>query len=135
MINQNLDLYSKFCYECRIFRPPRTIHCGFCNHCVEKYDHHCPWLSICIGKFNYKYQNHNIVISWDTSAHWLSLRSIASLFVSIQLLEKFNQICISPVLSLKYWLVVWLYFSSFQFSVLPYITSLSSIKKEQPMKI
>ena len=26
-----------------------------CNHCVERYDHHCPWLGVCIGNYNYKY--------------------------------------------------------------------------------
>ncbi len=52
--NTTLNLFAKYCCECKIYRPPRTIHCNSCNHCVEKYDHHCPWLSVCIGKFNYR---------------------------------------------------------------------------------
>ena len=45
----------KYCVECHLYRPLRTIHCRECNHCVERYDHHCPWLGLCIGKYNYKF--------------------------------------------------------------------------------
>lgn len=39
---------------CNIYRPPRTSHCDICGVCIEKMDHHCPWLGTCIGKKNYK---------------------------------------------------------------------------------
>lgn len=45
----------KYCGTCDIYRPPRAVHCGICECCIERLDHHCPWLGTCIGKRNYKY--------------------------------------------------------------------------------
>lgn len=49
------SLRVKFCTSCLIFRPPRASHCAECNICVERLDHHCPWIGTCVGKRNYKY--------------------------------------------------------------------------------
>ena len=44
---------SSLCPDCKIIRTPRCRHCTLCNQCVDRYDHHCPWVNNCIGKGNF----------------------------------------------------------------------------------
>eukprot|EP00768_Dysnectes_brevis_P004304 gnl/Dysnectes_brevis/3089_a3839_861.p1 GENE.gnl/Dysnectes_brevis/3089_a3839_861~~gnl/Dysnectes_brevis/3089_a3839_861.p1 ORF type:complete len:291 (-),score=5.05 gnl/Dysnectes_brevis/3089_a3839_861:67-939(-) len=43
------------CTKCSMPKPPRTHHCSVCNKCCLLYDHHCAWLSCCIGLNNHGY--------------------------------------------------------------------------------
>ena len=42
------------CPECMIIKTPRSRHCSVCNKCVERYDHHCPWINNCVGIRNHR---------------------------------------------------------------------------------
>lgn len=45
----------RLCRVCQKQKPDRCHHCSACNQCVLRMDHHCPWVSNCIGFCNYKY--------------------------------------------------------------------------------
>lgn len=42
----------RFCNICNIQQPMGAAHCNFCKVCISGWDHHCPWMSKCIGEKN-----------------------------------------------------------------------------------
>jgi len=53
--NNDENVNNLVCKKCLGFKPERTHHCSICKRCILKMDHHCPWISNCVGFYNYKY--------------------------------------------------------------------------------
>lgn len=47
-----MQVESSFCRKCQFHVPTKTVHCAYCDVCIEGFDHHCPWTSKCIGRNN-----------------------------------------------------------------------------------
>jgi hypothetical protein len=45
----------RVCEKCVCIKPPRAHHCSVCGRCINKMDHHCPWVNNCVGSNNMKY--------------------------------------------------------------------------------
>ena len=72
----------KICTTCNIIRPLRASHCGICNNCVIKMDHHCPWIGTCVGKRNYHYFIY-FLLSLNLTQIFVAIFSIIHISVKI----------------------------------------------------
>ncbi|ODQ50468.1 zf-DHHC-domain-containing protein [Saitoella complicata NRRL Y-17804] len=68
-----VEMNLKYCTTCRIYRPPRTSHCKYCDACIEWTDHHCKFLNTCVGRRNYRY-----FFTFVTSLLLLSLLTLST---------------------------------------------------------
>ena len=46
---------TQLCPDCETVRTSRSRHCAICHQCVERFDHHCPWINNCVGVNNHNY--------------------------------------------------------------------------------
>lgn len=44
--------FKQICVVCRARRKMRSHHCKECGRCVDRLDHHCPWIDNCVGLGN-----------------------------------------------------------------------------------
>ena len=53
-IINGVTIERKWCHSCNHHMPPRAKHCGTCHCCIDRHDHHCRFLSNCVGIRNYR---------------------------------------------------------------------------------
>ena len=87
--DKNIDITPKIfterkCSTCNIYRPPKASHCRVCNNCVLDFDHHCAFVSNCIGKRNHKYFYLCLLFAsiFGFKAIFLSLKAIKYIFIT-----------------------------------------------------
>ena len=49
------DSSNYICDVCEVVQPIGTAHCTYCDVCIEKLDHHCPWIGKCVGRRNMRW--------------------------------------------------------------------------------
>jgi len=74
-----------WCWECERERPERAHHCKSCRRCVIRMDHHCPWVSNCIGWRNTRYFAQWNWWSCCASALWLLTLSKPNVVEAVEL--------------------------------------------------
>ena len=94
------------CPDCEVLRTPRSRHCAICNKCVERFDHHCPWINNCVGIHNH---NSFLVFLWSLTLIFLTISVNSSWTVlepcgidKLGSVCPFQELCIGDVCKIKW---------------------------------
>ncbi|XP_060934991.1 palmitoyltransferase ZDHHC12-B [Limanda limanda] len=77
------SLRQRRCGHCLLQQPMRSKHCQTCQHCVRRYDHHCPWIENCVGERNHRWfvlylLVQLLVLLWGLHLAWTGIGSAPS---------------------------------------------------------
>ncbi|XP_065504639.1 palmitoyltransferase ZDHHC12 [Caloenas nicobarica] len=72
------NIKMRLCGYCMVRQPMRAKHCQLCQHCVRRYDHHCPWIENCVGEKNHRLfmlylSVQLVVLLWGVHIAWSGL--------------------------------------------------------------
>lgn len=67
----------------------RAKHCGDCNRCVEKFDHHCRWLNNCVGELNYSTFFKLIIFVWCQSF----MHNVTNMVILVFFYSEHEEVC------------------------------------------
>jgi hypothetical protein len=73
------------CPDCEIVRTDRSRHCSVCGKCVERFDHHCPWINSCVGC-----GNHGVFALFIVSMYALLISTATILLMHVEVHRFYN---------------------------------------------
>eukprot|EP00347_Sterkiella_histriomuscorum_P018539 403345126 len=78
------------CPECEVIRTPRSRHCNICKKCVDRFDHHCPWINNCVGVRNHKFFYLFILfqLAYILQVFWISIYYMNNEFADHKLINQ-----------------------------------------------
>ena len=74
------------CPDCEVVRTDRSRHCSICNKCVERFDHHCPWINGCVGT-----ANHGLFVIFILAMETLLISTMTVLLINYNCHENINK--------------------------------------------
>lgn len=68
---------EQYCEHCHVYctEEMKVKHCTDCGYCIERLDHHCPWMGQCVGRYNMRYviRSHSYYWMTDICDRWFIL--------------------------------------------------------------
>jgi hypothetical protein len=94
--DEDPDTLPNLCHSCHLVKPLRSKHCKMLRHCVQKFDHFCPFVGNTVGRDNYKYFvgllcMHSICgVLWEVTAFYYCNRVSTSWMFKLYALYAFG---------------------------------------------